>query len=60
METDRSPDFVPSTVSVERKAILNQATKLVSTVPVQQKIELDKVLEEMAEIIENDGGILTP
>jgi hypothetical protein len=60
METDRSPDFVPSTVSVERKAILNQATKLVSTVPVQQKIELDKVLEEMAEIIENEGGILTP
>jgi len=60
METDRSPDLVPSTVSVERKAILNQATKLVSTVPVQQKIELDKVLEEMAEIIENDGGILTP
>lgn len=60
METDRSPDFVPTTVSVERKAILNQATKLVSTVPVQQKIELDKVLEEMAEIIENDGGILTP
>jgi hypothetical protein len=60
METDRSPDFVPSTVSVERKAILNQATKLVSTVPVQQKIELDKVLEEMAEIIEKEGGILTP
>ena len=61
METDMSQDLVLSSkVSAERKAVLNQTTKPVSKAPEQQKIELDKALEEMAEIIEAEGGILTP
>lgn len=61
METDMSQDFVLSSkVSAERKAVLKQATKPISKAPEQQKIELDKALEEMAEIIEAEGGILTP
>jgi hypothetical protein len=63
METDKSADFVLSKASAERKVILTQTTKPVSTGPAQLiefDIELDKVLEEMAEIIEAEGGILTP
>lgn len=59
MEMDKSPDFVLSAANAERKAILSRTTKPVSSAPVQQ-IELDKLLEEMAEIIEAEGGILTP
>jgi hypothetical protein len=43
--------------------ILTRTTKPVSTAPgqlIEFDIELDKVLEEMAEIIEAEGGILTP
>jgi hypothetical protein len=63
METDKSADFVLSKASAERKVILTRTTKPVSTGPAQPiefDIELDKVLEEMAEIIEAEGGILTP
>lgn len=59
METQKSPDFVLSSASAERKALLRLATKPVLAPPMQQ-IELDKLLEEMAEIIEAEGGILTP
>lgn len=59
METDKSSDFVVSTASAERKAILSQTPKPVPVDPIPQ-IELDKVLEEMAEIIEAEDGILTP
>jgi hypothetical protein len=57
METDKSPDLVPSAADAERKAILNHTTKPVLGA---EQIELDKVLEEMAEIIEAEGGNLTP
>lgn len=57
METDKSPDFVLSAADAERKAILSHTAKSVSGA---EQIELDKVLEEMAEIIEAEGGILTP
>ena len=57
METDKSPDLLLCAADAERKAILGHTTKPVSGV---EQIELDKVLEEMAEIIEVAGGILTP
>ena len=57
METDKSPDLALSAADAERKAILSHTTKPVSGV---EQIELDKVLEKMAEIIEAEGGILTP
>lgn len=59
METQKSADFVLSSASAERKALLSLATKPVSAPPMQH-FELDKLLEEMAEIIEAEGGILTP
>ena len=60
METSKSPDFVLSAANAERKAMLSRTIKNpVSVAPLQQ-IELDEVLEEMAEIIETEGGILTP
>jgi hypothetical protein len=43
--------------------MLNETMKPVSTAPahqIERNIGLDKVLEEMAEIIEAEGGILTP
>lgn len=59
MEIDESADLIFSAVRAERKAILNRTIKPISTAPAHQ-IELEKVLEEMARIIEADGGILTP
>jgi hypothetical protein len=59
METDKSPDLVPSAPEAERKAILSQGTKSGSVADAEQ-VELQQALEEMAEIIENEGGILTP
>lgn len=57
METDKSRDLLLCAAGAERKAILGHTTKPVSGA---EQIELDKVLEEMAEIIEVAGGILTP
>jgi hypothetical protein len=63
METDKSLDFVLFKASAKQKAMLNETMKPVSTAPahqIERNIGLDKVLEEMAEIIEAEGGILTP
>jgi hypothetical protein len=58
MEADKSQDLVPSAVNSERNALVGQTQKPAST-PVQQ-MELNEALDEMAEIIEAEGGVLTP
>lgn len=59
MQTEKSPDLVPAAAQAERKAILSQSTKPISVADAEQ-VDLQQALEEMAEIIENEGGILTP
>ena len=59
MEMDKSQDFVLTTDSTEPKTLLTQTTKPVPAAPLQQ-LELEELLDGLAEIIEAEGGILTP
>ena len=59
MDMDKSRDRLPFTVHVEPRLYKPRKKKLVSLKSAEQT-RIDALIEELAEIIESEGGVLIP
>jgi hypothetical protein len=61
IDPDKSQEPAGSAAHADRQAILSQKTRPTAPEDIStERIDLQKTLEQMEEVIENEGGVLIP